>query len=201
MKKLNLTVLLPMVLSAVIGLALSPFTALQAADSQAKPQAKPMVRLTTTKGVIDIELYPDKAPKSVENFLALVDEGFYDGLVFHRVVAGFVIQAGGYDGNMTYRQSSAAVPNESLNRLSNQKWSVAMARLADPDSAGTQFYINANHNPNLDAQGSKPGYTVFGHVVAGKDVVVAIELVDTHVETGMAGVPVEDVTITEAKRL
>ena len=161
----------------------------------------PLVRLETSAGNIDIELYPDRAPASVENFLTLVDGGFYDGLIFHRVVAGFVIQAGGYDERLTYRPPPATVVNESLNGLSNQKYSVAMARLSDPDSADTQFFINVKHNPNLDAQRGKPGYTVFGQVVAGMDVVTTIELVNTHVEAGMAGVPEEDVIISRATRL
>jgi len=160
----------------------------------------PVVRLETTLGDIDIELYPEKAPESVRNFLERVSEGFYDGLIFHRVIAGFVIQAGGYDHQLTYRPPPETVINESLNRLPNQKYSVAMARLADPDSADTQFFININHNTHLDAAGGQPGYTVFGQVVAGMDVVTAIELVNTHMEGGMAGVPEEDVIITRATR-
>lgn len=160
-----------------------------------------MVRLETTMGIVDIELYPDKAPESVANFLDLVDNQFYDGLVFHRVVANFVIQAGGYDDRLSYRAPPRTVANESSNGLSNKQYSVAMARLSDPDSADTQFFINVKHNPHLDGQRGKPGYTVFGQVIAGMDVVTAIELVDTHVETGMAGVPEEDVIITSAKRL
>ncbi len=196
MKNSIVSFVLPILLSAVVCAALAPLSAAGAEGAD-----NPMVRLTTTKGGIDIELYAEQAPRSVKNFLSLVDEGFYSGLIFHRVVAGFVIQAGGFDESLNRRQSNASVPNESFNRLSNRKWSVAMARLADPDSAGTQFYINTKHNPSLDAKSTKPGYTVFGQVVAGKDVVVAIELVDTHVESGMSGVPVEDVIITEANRL
>ena len=160
-----------------------------------------MVRLETNVGVIDIELLPEKAPKSVENFLTLVDNGFYDGLIFHRVVAGFVIQAGGYDERTSYRPPPGTVENESANRLPNRKYSVAMARLSDPDSADTQFFINVKDNGHLDWQPGQPGYTVFGQVVAGMEVVTAIELVDTHVENGMAGVPEQDVIITRAVRL
>jgi cyclophilin family peptidyl-prolyl cis-trans isomerase len=140
----------------------------------------PIVRLETSMGNIDIELLPDKAPKTVENFLTLVDDGFYDGLIFHRVVAGFVIQAGGYDEGMSYRPPPGTVENESANRLPNRKYSVAMARLSDPDSADTQFFINVKDNGHLDWQPGRPGYTVFGQVVAGMDVATAIELVDTH---------------------
>ena len=169
-----------------------------AAETAADP--KPVVRLETTMGNIDIELYPDRAPETVANFLDLVDNGFYDGLIFHRVVAGFVIQAGGYDEKLTYRTPPRTVVNESSNGLRNQKYSVAMARLSDPDSADTQFFINVRHNPNLDGDRTKPGYTVFGQV-AGMDVVTTIELVDTHLEAGMAGVPEKDVIITRAARL
>ncbi|MGE0624720.1 MAG: peptidylprolyl isomerase [Pseudomonadales bacterium] len=166
-----------------------------------EPAGNPRVRLETSLGNIDIELYPDKAPKSVANFLALVDDGFYDGLIFHRVVAGFVIQAGGYDAALTYRDPPGTVVNESGNGLSNQKYSVAMARLADPDSADTQFYINVKHNPHLDGSRVQPGYTVFGQVIAGQEVVHEIELVDTRLEAGMAGVPETDVVIVRAHRL
>ncbi len=164
-------------------------------------EENPVVRLTTTMGNIDIELNPERAPRTVENFLTLVDNGFYDGLIFHRVVAGFVIQAGGYEADLTYRTPPATVMNESLYGLKNKKYSVAMARLTDPDSADTQFFINVRHNPSLDADRTKPGYTVFGQVIGGMDVVTAIELVDTHREGGMAGVPEEDVIITSAVRL
>jgi peptidyl-prolyl cis-trans isomerase A (cyclophilin A) len=161
----------------------------------------PTVRFSTTFGNIDIELYPDKAPVTVRNFLQLVDDGFYDGLVFHRVVANFVIQAGGYDENLKYREPPGTILNESKNGLPNRKGSIAMARLTDPDSASSQFFINTKHNPNLDATRGKPGYTVFGQVIAGMEVVAEIELVDTHLEGGMSGVPEKDVVISRAKRL
>ncbi len=161
----------------------------------------PRVRLETTLGNIDLELYPDRAPKTVANFLARVDEGFYDGLIFHRVVAGFVIQAGGYDHKLSYRSPPATVVNESVGGLQNEKYTVAMARLSDPDSADTQFFINVKHNTHLDASAAKPGYTVFARVVSGEDVVTTIELVDTGLEAGMAGVPEEDVVINRAFRL
>jgi cyclophilin family peptidyl-prolyl cis-trans isomerase len=171
------------------------------AAGQALAADAPTVRLETSLGNIDIELLPERAPKTVENFLSLVDDGFYDGLVFHRVVAGFVIQAGGYDERLTYRPPPATVVNESANRVKNARYTVAMARLSDPDSADTQFFINVKDNTHLDWQPGRPGYTVFGRVVAGTEVVTAIELVDTHLEAGMAGVPVEDVIIQRAVRL
>lgn len=164
-------------------------------------EEKPVVRLETTLGDIDIELNPERAPRTVENFLTLVDNGFYDGLIFHRVVAGFVIQTGGYEPDLGYRQPPGTVVNESMYGLPNRKYSVAMARLTDPDSADTQFFINVRHNPNLDADRSKAGYTVFGQVIAGMETVTAIELVNTHREGGMAGVPEEDVIVIRAVRL
>ena len=184
-----------------LGLGLGLTGVLTAAEPAAEEAAKPTVRLETTLGNIDIELYPDRAPETVANFLDLVDTGFYDGLIFHRVVAGFVIQAGGYDAELGYRTPPRTVVNESSNGLRNQKYSVAMARLADPDTADSQFFINVRHNPNLDGDRTRPGYTVFGQVIAGMDVVTSIELVDTHLEGGMAGVPEQDVIITRAVRL
>ena len=161
----------------------------------------PMVRLETTAGNIDIALRSAEAPESVANFLDLVDSNFYDGLIFHRVVANFVIQAGGYDAQLNYREPPRQVPNESRNGLANRRGTVAMARLADPHSADAQFYINVNDNAHLDPQGGSFGYTVFGDVVAGMETVVDIELVDTEVQNGMVGVPITPVVIHRARRL
>ncbi|MXY04405.1 MAG: peptidyl-prolyl cis-trans isomerase [Gammaproteobacteria bacterium] len=161
----------------------------------------PVVRLETSAGNIDIELHSAEAPQSVANFLDLVDSNFYDGLIFHRVVANFVIQAGGYDAQLKYREPPRQVPNESRNGLANRRGTVAMARLADPHSADAQFYINVNDNAHLDPQGGGFGYTVFGKVVAGMEAVVDIELMDTEVQNGMVGVPVTPVVIQRARRL
>lgn len=168
---------------------------------QASAEDYPMVRLATNLGNIDIELYPDKAPLSVSNFLQLVDDGFYDGLIFHRVLPNFMIQTGGYDENLVYREPPGRIPNESHNRLPNKKGSIAMARLSDPDSASTQFFINVTHNPHLDAAPGRPGYTVFGQVTSGMAVVATIELLETHLEGGMSDVPQNDAIITRATRL
>jgi len=170
-------------------------TAAEDADS------KPRVALDTSAGTIVVELEPARAPQTVANFLDLVDADFYDGLIFHRVVANFVIQGGGYTPDMALREPPRTVVNESFNGLSNRKGAIAMARLADPDSADAQFYINVRNNAQLDARPGKPGYTVFGRVVEGMDVVVDIELVDTGLRNGMAGVPLEPVVIEEARRL
>ena len=191
---MNNKILVRFFLAAALAACLSFQAVAAAADT-------PTVRFSTTFGNIDIELYPDKAPLTVRNFLQLVDDGFYDGLVFHRVVANFVIQAGGYDANLNYREPPGTILNESKNGLPNRKGSIAMARLTDPDSASSQFFINTKHNPNLDATRDKPGYTVFGQVIAGMEVVAEIELVDTHLEGGMSGVPEKDVVISRATRL
>ena len=161
----------------------------------------PVVRLETSAGAIDIELFPSESPQTVDNFLRLVDESFYDGLIFHRVIANFMIQAGGYDAAMIYRRAPRTVVNESLNGLSNTKGTVAMARTSDPDSADAQFFINLKDNVYLDAGSGQPGYTVFGKVIEGMEAVTEVALSDTHRRKGMADVPVENVVIQSATRL
>ncbi|MFU8813970.1 MAG: peptidylprolyl isomerase [Pseudomonadales bacterium] len=185
--------------SCLTGLVL--FCLLLTGALQARAETDPRVRLVTTSGTIDVQLFPDKAPQTVANFLRLVDDGFYDGLIFHRVIANFMIQTGGYDAAMNYREAPASVPNESFNGLRNRPGKLAMARLADPDSADSQFFINVNHNTHLDAAPGQPGYTVFGQVVAGMDVVTDIELSDTGRQAGMAGVPETPIVVERAKRL
>lgn len=155
----------------------------------------PRVNLVTSEGLIEIELLPKFAPKHVANFLALVEEGFYVGLVFHRVIPNFMVQAGGYDAELNYRPRDGQVDNESFNGLRNKRYTVAMARLSDPNSADTQFFINVRDNPHLDAQPGEPGYTVFGRVVSGMDVIETIELTDTHLRMGMAAVPEKAIVI------
>ena len=156
----------------------------------------PRVLIETTQGNIELELLPKFAPKHVGNFLDLVEQEFYPGLVFHRVIPGFMIQAGGYDADINYREhEDIAVPNESFNGLKNRRGSVAAARLDDPDSADTQFFINVANNVFLDAKPSQPGYTVFGRVTDGFDTIERIELTDTHLRKGMAGVPEEAIII------
>ena len=179
---------------------LAALAALMALSASADEPA-PVVRLETGAGVIDIELFPNEAPRTVENFLGLVDDNFYDGLIFHRVIANFMIQAGGYDAAMILREPPRTVVNESTNGLSNTRGTVAMARTPDPDSAGAQFFINVKDNVFLDASGGQPGYAVFGKVVAGMDAVTEVELSATHRRQGMADVPVENVVIRSATRL
>ena len=167
----------------------------------AHAQDNPRVSLVTNKGAIEIELLPKFAPKHVANFLSLVEEEFYVGLVFHRVIPNFMIQAGGYDSDLNYKASERRIENESFNGLKNKRLTLAMARLNDPDSADTQFFINVRDNPHLDAQPGQPGYTVFGKVVDGLDVIETIELTDTHLRTGMVAVPEETIIIVATKLL
>ncbi|MCL4171196.1 UNVERIFIED_CONTAM: hypothetical protein GTU68_055686 [Idotea baltica] len=138
---------------------------------------------------------------TVENFLQLVDDEFYNNLLFHRVIANFMVQVGGYDVDMVYREPPRTVVNESFNGLSNRKGFIAMARTNDPDSADTQFFINVRDNARLDAQPGKPGYTVFGRVIEGWRVVESIELVDTGISQGMSAVPMEPVVLESAERV
>ena len=167
----------------------------------AHAQDNPRVSLVTNKGAIEIELLPTFAPKHVANFLSLVEEEFYVGLVFHRVIPNFMIQAGGYDSDLNYKASERRIENESFNGLKNKRLTLAMARLNDPDSADTQFFINVRDNPHLDAQPGQPGYTVFGKVVDGLDVIETIELTDTHLRMGMVAVPEETIIIVATKLL
>jgi peptidyl-prolyl cis-trans isomerase A (cyclophilin A) len=161
----------------------------------------PQVALVTNVGEIQIELLPKFSPKHVSNFLALIDENFYVGLVFHRVIPNFMIQAGGYTENLTYRPTNRSVANESLNGLKNRKYTVAMARLDHPDSADTQFFINVGNNTHLDATPDGPGYSVFGRVISGRDVIETIELVDTGISNGMVAVPETPIVILATRRL
>lgn len=136
--------------------------------------AKPQVELHTNRGVITLELDAEKAPLTVENFVAYVNSGHYDGTVFHRVIQGFMIQGGGFDQRLRQKPTRAAIRNEASNGLSNRSGTIAMARTNVPDSATAQFFINLVDNTNLDARPGSAGYAVFGHVIDGMDVVRSI---------------------------
>jgi peptidyl-prolyl cis-trans isomerase A (cyclophilin A) len=134
--------------------------------------ADPQVDLKTSAGTIRLELYPAKAPKTVENFLQYVRDGHYNGTIFHRVIPGFMIQGGGMTPNMAQKQTRAPIPIESKNGLKNDVGTLAMARTSDPNSATAQFFINVNNNNFLNYPGQDGhGYAVFGKVVSGMDVV------------------------------
>ena len=131
----------------------------------------PIVKLETSEGTITVVLFADKAPKTVENFLAHVDEGFYENTIFHRVIDNFMVQGGGFDVDLKQKKTERKVINESKNRVHNDRGTLAMARTSDPDSAGSQFFINQRNNPRLDWTPFKPGYTVFGEVITGMRIV------------------------------
>lgn len=143
----------------------------------------PQVTLHTSKGDIRLELFEDKAPLSVANFLQYARDGYYDGTNFHRVISHFMIQGGGYDADMQRKPTREPIRNEAANGLSNQRGTVAMARTTDPHSATAQFFINVEANANLDYTGTENsrtwGYAVFGRVTEGMDVVDDIRLVET----------------------
>ncbi|MCW9088997.1 MAG: peptidylprolyl isomerase [Gammaproteobacteria bacterium] len=164
----------------------------------------PRVLLQTNKGDILIGLYPDKAPQSVANFLRYVDEGFYDGTIFHRVIDGFMIQGGGFTPDMEKKPTRAPIINEADNGLRNITGTIAMARTMDPHSATSQFYINVANNSPLDFREKTPrawGYAVFGRVLKGMDVVGAIKGTAT-TTTGMhRDVPQQPIIINKAERL
>ena len=160
-----------------------------------------MVKLTTNFGDITLELNAEKAPISVANFLQYVESGFYDGVIFHRVINDFMIQGGGFDANMKQKSSKDEIKNEADNGLANNNYTVAMARTSIPDSASSQFFINIADNDFLNhtaPTSSGWGYCVFGKVVAGMEVVDKIKAVKTTTKAGHRDVPVEPVIIEKA---
>ncbi len=160
------------------------------------------VLMKTSKGDIELTLYPDKAPKTVANFLRYVDEGFYDGTIFHRVIPNFMIQGGGYTPDMQRKSTHAPIVNEANNGLRNDRGTIAMARTSDPHSATSQFFINQKDNHFLDHPGRDGwGYAVFGRVTRGMEVVDAIANVPTTSRNGMRNVPVEPVIVESARRI
>ncbi|HEY5976015.1 MAG TPA: peptidylprolyl isomerase [Geobacteraceae bacterium] len=167
-------------------------------------EQNPRVLLETSMGNITIELFKEKAPISVKNFLSYVTDGYYDGLIFHRVISNFMVQGGGMDENMQPKKTKFAIKNEATNGLKNLRGTLAMARTAVVDSATSQFFINVVDNAFLDNKGKRPedfGYAVFGQVVEGLDVVDAIKGVKTGNKGGHSDVPVEPVFITKASVL
>ncbi|KVV45632.1 peptidylprolyl isomerase [Burkholderia ubonensis] len=161
--------------------------------------AHPVVQLKTSQGDIRVELYPEKAPKTVANFLDYVKAGQYNGTIFHRVIKGFMIQGGGYKANFDEKPTRAPIPLESRNGLKNTLGTIAMARTSDPNSATAQFFINTVDNGGLDYPNPDGnGYAVFGKVVSGLDVVKKIEAVPTTVRGPMRDVPEQAVLIESA---
>ena len=159
------------------------------------------VDLETSAGTIRVELDDEKAPETVKNFLTNVENGHYDGTVFHRVIKGFMVQGGGFEPGMSQKPTGPAIKNEAGNGLRNDRYTLAMARTSAPHSATAQFFINAADNEFLNFKSETPqgwGYAVFGRVVSGQDVVDAIERVRTGNRGGHSDVPLDDVTITRA---
>lgn len=160
------------------------------------------VKLETSKGDITLELFPDKAPATVANFVQYVKDGFFNGTIFHRVINGFMIQGGGLDAGMNQKPTRAPIKNEADNGLTNDAYTIAMARTMDPHSATAQFFINVADNTMLNHTGKTTqgwGYAVFGKVVKGKDVVDKIKAVATTNKGMHQNVPAETVTITKAE--
>lgn len=160
-------------------------------------QSLPRVELVTSLGTIVIELYEEDAPISVANFLEYVEEGFYDGTIFHRVEPGMVIQGGGFEPGMVRKETDDPIANEAGNGLRNLRGTIGMARTSEMTSATSQFYINLVDNPGFNGDGITGGYAVFGRVYDGMKVVDAIALVETGIDT----IPDEPVILQSARRL
>ena len=165
----------------------------------------PVVTITMADGrVMKAELYPDKAPNTVNNFISLASKGFYNGLTFHRVIPGFMIQGGGFERGMKEKATRAPIENEAANGLKNNKYTIAMARTSAPHSASSQFFINVVDNDFLNHTAPNPqgwGYAVFGKVTAGQNVVDEIARVPTSTHGFYGDVPVDDIVIEKAEIL
>jgi cyclophilin family peptidyl-prolyl cis-trans isomerase len=160
-----------------------------------------MLEFKTSKGTFTVQLFDKQAPISVENFLKYVDEGFFDGTVFHRVIAGFMVQGGGLTADLQNKRGHAPIKNEATNGLKNKRGTLAMARTNDIDSATSQFFINVVDNDFLDHKPGNYGYAVFGRVDSGMDVVDAIAATQTGRKGMYQDVPTETITIESVKKI
>ncbi len=186
----------------IAGLALFCTVGMAVAE-EGETVEKPIVVMTTSLGEIVIELDPEKAPITVENFLQYVDDGQYDGTIFHRVIQNFMIQGGGFTADMTQKDVRDPIKNEADNGLKNEPGTIAMARTSIVDSATAQFFINTKDNASLNFRSPDPrgfGYAVFGKVIEGMDVVMKIEGAATGNKGRFQNVPVETITIESVKR-
>jgi len=183
----------------VVGLIMMNF-----GNGAAQQKANPVIMMKTSAGDIAIELRPDKAPETVANFLWYVENKFYDGLIFHRVMSDFMIQGGGFNKDMLKKEGRPAIKNEADNGLSNMRGTIAMARTGDPHSASSQFFINVKDNQGLDfkskANPAGWGYCVFGKVISGMDTVDKIRQVPVATKGMYENVPVEPVVILNAHK-
>ena len=175
-----------------IGFAFASVRAVQAAN--------PVVVVDTSMGEISIELFEDKSPITVKNFLDYVEAKHYDGLIFHRVIPGFMIQGGGMEPGMKERKTRDPIKNEASNGVSNERGTIAMARTNNPDSATGQFFININNNTNLNKNAASAGYCAFGRVIKGMEVVDKIKDVPTGNKGPHGDVPTTDVTIKSIRK-
>jgi peptidyl-prolyl cis-trans isomerase A (cyclophilin A) len=160
-----------------------------------------MIRFHTTHGDFTVELFAKEAPISVENFLHYVDDGHYDGTIFHRIVPGFVIQGGGLTADFRPKKTRGPIANEATNGLKNERGTLSMARTSDINSATSQFFVNLSHNAFLDHTKAQYGYAVFGRVTQGLDVVDAIAAVRTGTRKQYQDAPLEDASIVSARRV
>lgn len=170
--------------------------------AETQEKKNPAVIMSTSMGDVRIELFADKAPVTTKNFLEYVNEGFYDGLIFHRVIPGFMVQGGGFDSQLKQKATKSPIKNEASNGVKNRVGSIAMARTSVVDSATAQFFINVKDNGFLDHRNTSPdgfGYAVFGQVVGGMDVVQKIEQVKTGSRGSYQDVPLEPVVIQSVR--
>lgn len=198
-------IIFPLILGVVL---IAGYTALQFFDkptpnkNTTENMVKNMIKMTTSMGEIDIELYPEEAPDTVQNFIDYVESGHYDGLIFHRVIPDFMVQGGGFSSGMNEKQTQAPIKNEADNGLKNTVGSLSMARTAIPDSATSQFFINLVDNEFLNFKSKTQagwGYVVFAKVINGMGVVEKIGAVQTGQAKGHGDVPLEDVVIEKAE--
>jgi peptidyl-prolyl cis-trans isomerase A (cyclophilin A) len=160
-----------------------------------------MIRFETTLGEFTVELFEKQAPVTVANFLKYIDEGFFDGTIFHRIVPGFVIQGGGFTEDMSQKRTNPTIKNEADNGLKNERGTLSMARTNDINSATSQFFVNLKNNGALDHSRGNFGYAVFGKVTQGMEVIDQIAAVETARRKGHEDVPVEAVIMTSVRRL
>jgi peptidyl-prolyl cis-trans isomerase B (cyclophilin B) len=188
--------------AAIIVVGVATVVLSTAATNSENKAENPVVVMDTSMGTIKIELYADKAPITVKNFLGYVDDKFYDGTIFHRVIPTFMIQGGGMQPGLKEKRTKEPIKNESTNNLSNERGTLAMARTNRPDSATAQFFINVKDNKFLDRAEARDGvgYCVFGKVIEGLDVVDKIKAVETGDKGGHENVPVNDVVIKSVRR-
>lgn len=185
----------------LIGLVLAMITIFGCAQTPSATAANPVVVMETSEGTIKIELYPDKAPKTVANFLKYAEDKHYDGTIFHRVIGNFMIQGGGFNPDMSEKDTRAPIPLEVGKGLSNTRGTIAMARTNDPNSATSQFFINVEDNARgLDPRPGSEGYAVFGKVTEGMDVVDKIKKVETGNKGFHQDVPLKPVTIKSVRK-